>query len=193
MIPPESDKPETVPALAYHLGGGLFNLLTALAPLPVGFSSAGLYVRTFCILLGSISLALALLNLIPLKMSMPNDGYNVMRIRRSVPDRIAVYNILRINAFADRTPSETPAELYAYSEEGEFSRISKLLAGYRLLDLREFSRAEELFRVCARKDAASFAYYRLEAAAELLFCLILRGAPDAKLAQAYSDELRQYV
>ena len=39
MMPPDSKEPEKVPAVLYHLGGGLFNLITASTALLIFFVS----------------------------------------------------------------------------------------------------------------------------------------------------------
>ena len=193
MMPPDSDTPEKVPAVLYHMGGGLFNLLTALCTYLLFLVCRGIYLRTFLLLLCTVSLAQALLNLYPTKIQVPNDGYNIKRIRKSTADRIAVYNVLKINGYQNLSLREMPEELFSYSEEGEFSCISKLMHGYYLLDRHRFGEAEQFFRDCAEKNKKNIPYYRMEAACELLFCMILRNTPEEEIQAVCDDELKQYV
>ena len=193
MMPPDSDTPEKVPAVLYHMGGGLFNLLTALCAYLLFLVCQGRPLRIFLILLCTVSLALAILNLYPVKLQVPNDGYNIKRILKSKADRIAVYNVLKIHSYPDLSPGELPEKLYSWSDEGEFSGMSKLMRGYYLLDQHRFDEAEQFFRAAAEKNDKSIGYYRLEAACELLFCLLLRNAPEEEIQAVYDDELKQYI
>ncbi len=193
MMPPDSDTPEKVPAVLYHMGGGLFNLLTALCAYLLFLACQGRPVRIFLILLGTSSLALAFLNLYPAKLQVPNDGYNIKRIRKSTADRIAAYHVLKINGYPDLSPGEMPEELYTWSDEGEFSGMTKLMRGYYLLDQHRFDEAEQFFREGAAKSENSIVYYRLEAASELLFCLLLRNAPEEEIQAVCDEELKAYI
>ncbi|MBR2811671.1 MAG: hypothetical protein IKD69_09855 [Solobacterium sp.] len=192
MVPPASDHPEDVPCLLYHAGGGLANVVTALFSLIGLLVSGNLYVRAFLFLTGSISTAQALLNLVPSMIQLPNDGYNMRCCKESREDRIAMYSILRRQAYPDRTPSEMPASLFSYSEEGKYSRVSKLLHGSFLLDQLRFREAEAFFADCARDDEAAFPYYRLEGACEQLFCLLVLGEKE-KITDVYDDALQDYL
>ena len=209
MIPPETDKPEKAPALLYHAGGGIFNLITAAISVAFCLLSGSLYVRVFFHMLGLISLILGITNLIPQKAQVPNDGYNIWRILKSEADRIAIYNILRISGYQDLSPGEMPVDVFIPVEKGctsigadqdtdsddkgAYSRVSKMMYGYYLLDRKEFPEAEEMFAECAKKDEKSFTYYRLEAAGELLFCKLIRDAAPSEIILLYDRELAGYI
>lgn len=194
MVPPDSDEPEKVPAMMYHFGGGLFNILTVLITLPFALKAENLYAGVFLYMMIIISVSQILMNLVPMKLPLPNDGYNMMLIRRSIDDRIAMYNILRMKAYSDQRPSRMPEKLFVFSEEGEYSRISKLMYASRLLDEKQIGEAEEVFRECARKDDRTPGeYYRLEAACGLLFCLLTERAPVQEIEQVYDEELKKYI
>lgn len=192
MIPPENDHPEKVPAVLYHLGGGIFNLLTAAISILLFLSVHILFLRQFLILLACVSIALAILNLVPMTISVPNDGYNALRAMKCEADKVAMYRILRINGISDLTPSEMPPELYEYSEEGEYSRVSKMLRSYYHLDRKEFEEAEKLLSECAVKDSKSITYYRLESSSELLFCKLIRHASKQEIDDLFDAELKDY-
>lgn len=193
MMPPESGTPEKVPAVLYHAGGGMFNLLSALIALPPLFYSGNTDLRVFCLMMISCSLALALLNLFPAKTNIPNDGYNCKLILENVNDRIAIYNILSIQGREELSPSEIPQRFYTYSEEGEYSRVMKLMNGYRMLDEENFIEAERFFNEAALDDDLAIPYYRMQALSELLFCRIMNQTPSKEIEAVYDEELQQYL
>ena len=163
MMPPDSKEPEKVPAIPYHLGGGIFNLLTALTALLIFFVSDYYYLKVFCVLIGMFSFVLAALNLIPGIISAPNDGYNAKLCRKSQADRKSIYHMLRISGNLTQSPGEIPESEFSYSEDGVYAPIMSFLKGYHYLDRGDISNAELLFEKCADKEKNSMTYYRIEA------------------------------
>lgn len=192
MVPPESDAPEKVPAVLYHAGGGLANLLSVAFTFLSDISDSR-YVLAFELIFVASAYAMALMNLFPLKVFVPNDGYNIMLILKNKEDRIAMYNLLRLRAYDDIRPSQQPEKYYAYSEKGEYSQVSKMLYGTRLLDSGAFAEAENLFRECAVNEKKAISYYRLESACEQLFCMIIRNADRKEMDELMTDELKKYI
>jgi len=193
MLPPISEEPEKTPMLLYHFGGGFFNVLTAVVALPFYVWSTNVYIREIFILLFAISLGMALLNLVPAKIITPNDGYNMKLAMKNPADRKAMYHILNISGNQEQSLGEMPASFFECDEESEYRVAMQMLGGYRHLDKDESEEAELLFRQAAMNDEKSIRYYRLEAAKELIFCMILRQAPKEEVDAAFDDELREYL
>ena len=82
LMPPDSDDPKKVPCFLYHLGGGLFNFLTAVIAFPAAFATHSNILRPFFLVLGMLSFFQALMNLIPLKGQIPHDGYTILMMIR---------------------------------------------------------------------------------------------------------------
>jgi hypothetical protein len=96
MAPPE--KEEDFKFVLYNLGGGLLNLiccLVAIIPLVFvrGFGTAEYILAGF----SAAQLTMALVNLIPINLVSPNDGYNVMVASRSPDAKHGMYVMLRVN------------------------------------------------------------------------------------------------
>ena len=193
MLPEERDAPENVPQVLYHFGGGLFNLLTALISVPFFFLSAQRYVKVLFLMLGVLSLALALLNLTPVKITVPNDGYNIRLVLTSPDDRRAMYHILQIMGHPEQSAGEMPENYIEYNEQGEYAATMKYLCGLRHLDRLELQKAEKRFKEAVETSPAGMAYYRLEAKKELLFCLLVQGAGSEEISDIYDDELKHYI
>ncbi|MGX8716137.1 MAG: hypothetical protein ACSW8A_10345, partial [Lachnospiraceae bacterium] len=175
------------------LGGGLFNLITAFLSFLLFVQSDFIYLRAFFLLLGAISAAQALINLVPIKGTVYNDGYNVRLSLISPADRISMYRILRIAGHIELSPRQMPEAYFACQDEGEYAEITHMMRGYYLMDREEFAEAEALFTGCARGREGSAGYYRLEAKTDLLLCLLMRGADDVEIANVYDKELQDYL
>ena len=193
MLPPETDEPEKLSSVPYHLGGGLFNLLTAAFAVPFCFLIENKYGMLFFLILFMISLYFALLNLFPTKIITPNDGYNIKLALKNPADRRAMYHMLQISGSVDLSPGEMPESYFEISEDGEYSGTMKLMRAYRHLDSGEWEKAEDLFREVTSDTEKTAKYYRLEARKELLFCMLLREAPADDIQAIFDDELKKYL
>jgi hypothetical protein len=195
MLPPETRPAETVPVVPYYLGGGLFNLLTALLAVPAGFAAENRYVKAVLILLGVVSAAQALMNLIPSGQFVLNDGYQIRQIRNSPADRAVVCNSLRISGHSELSFSEMPEAYFAIPDDTcAYAYIAEMLRGQYMLDCGNFQEAEALFvRCCGRKRTDQRDLYQSEAASSLLLCMLLRGADADEIGQVYDSNLQQYL
>lgn len=193
MLPPDGCEPEKTPIVLYYLGGGLFNILTAVLSFVLLIRSDNVYVKTFVLFLGAISAAQAVINLVPLKGTVYNDGFNIRLSLTSPADRITMYRILRISGHPDLSPGQMPEEYFMCQDQGEYAEISRMMRGYYMLDRKEYAEAERLFTGCARSREGLPELYRLEAKAALLLCLLMRGADDLEISSVYDKELQKYL
>ena len=193
MLPPDTDHPENAPAVAYHLGGGLFNLLTTAISIMIFLVSQNTYAKEFLVIMASLNGALAMINLTPAKIKVPNDGYNVKCIIKNTSDRISIYNMLRIMGHTDLSPSEMPKEYFTCHDDGEYASLSHMMRGYYLLDQKQYKDAEDQFRYCIKSDTENVEYYNLEAGSMVLLCLLMRQAEPQMIDEAYNETLKQYI
>ena len=193
LMPPDSDDPKKVPCFLYHLGGGLFNFLTAVIAFPAAFATHSNILRPFFLVLGMLSFFQALMNLIPIKGQIPNDGYNILMMIRKPAERAAMYKTLTINGllFNGSTPSQIPSELYDLGAEGFYNIVETILKGEARIDSLDFEGAEKLFSESA--DNNTIKYYQLEGRSELLFCKIMNGAPAEEIDRIYDTELANFI
>ncbi len=194
MIPPECPEPEKAPFMLYHAGGGILNLLTALICLPVGLLPENYWVKTALVMLGGVSVIQGLMNLIPMNIKLPNDGYNLLNMKKNVIDRVSVYKQLRLNGllYEGKTYSEIPDELFELGRGGSFGSFSQMVKGAKYLEKLDFAGAAVQFEQCAGDDNP-IDIYRYEAKAELMFCKIMEGAPAEEIDALYNKELEKYM
>ena len=192
-MPPESDDPKKVPCFLYHLGGGLFNFITAIIAFPIAFATNSNILRPFFLVLGMLSLFQAFMNLIPKKGQIPNDGYNILMMLRKPAERVAMYKTLKVNGllFKGSTPSQIPSELYDLGAEGFYNVVETILKGAERIDSLDFEGAEKLYSESA--DNNTIKYYQLEGRSELMFCKIMNGAPAEEIDKVYDTELAKFI
>ena len=193
LMPPESDDPQKVPFFLYHAGGGIFNLLTAAIAIPIALNVESTILNIFLLVLAFISIILGLTNLIPLKVQVPNDGYNIMMMLRKSSERTAIYKMLKVNGllFNGLTPSKISPEYIELGSEGFYKSAENLLKGNVLIDQFNFEEAEKHFDEGAKDD--TIAYYQLESRSELFFCKIMNKASAEEIDALYDKELAKYI
>ncbi len=196
MIPPETDDPEKTPYFWYNVGGGLFNILTALLCIPFILLTEGIVTKGFLVF-AVISVAFALTNLIPLrKGQIANDGGNILQLYRNPYDRGVLWRQFTINArqtLGERL-KDMPESLFATpTDSGSYiSVVMYHLRGLYLLEHRDFSTAEAMFRQCAEHSDV-LDIHRNEALCEMLFCRIMQNAPTEEINELYDADLQKYV
>ena len=193
MLPPKDVEDKDVDIVPYYLGGVLFNLITGLILIPLFLLCDNIFVKIIIYMLGAISLAMVFLNLYPQKIMMPNDGYCVKLARKNQEDHDELVRMLRIEGDREHRLRQMDENYFVYSEEGELSVSGKLMAALRYEDMHEFEKAEELLRESADKEKSTIKYHRLEAACELLFCLIMNNRDGVEIEKLYDEELQKYL
>ena len=191
MMPPETDTPENNPFLLYFAGGGLFNLLTALICLPLAACIKNSYAAQPFLITGLISLYLAIFNLVPMNLQLPNDGYNMMMFRRSREQRITLYQNLRVNGLLYRglTLSEMPETLFTI---GDGTGFGDMIHASLLIEQHDFPAAEALLEAAAQSGRLP-GYYENECMCEILFCKIMNRAPEDEIRSVYGKTLQDFI
>ena len=198
LMPPDTDKPENAPYFLYHLGGGLFNAVTA--------AICGIFMlitesRTADLLLGTaavLSLFLGLTNLIPMGKAMANDGTNLYLLKRSPALRKTLYNQLYINGmlYQGVLPRDIPSEYFADVEDdgkmGIHSCVVPMLKASLAIDVKDFTTAQAEFEHIL-EDEKLIPIYKNECTCELIFCKIMNGASKEEIYELYDKTIQSYV
>ncbi len=201
LMPPETDSPENAPYFLYHLGGGLFNIVTA--------AICGIFMlitdsKTADLLLGTavaLSLFLGLTNLIPMGKSSANDGTNLYLLKRSPVLRRVLYNQLYINGLLYQgvlprgIPSEYFSDIVDDGKMGVHSCVMPMLQGALAVDIKDFTAAQAKFEyiLSDENEEKLIPIYRNECTCELMFCKIMNGASAEEIDELYDKNLQSYV
>lgn len=191
MLPPEGD-PETIPVRLYNLGGVMMNVLwgalgvlgAAISPQPVVQSGLSLFAAS--------GFLMALLNGIPLRGTVDNDGYNLRAALACGAPRRALWVQLQVaGAMAQGLRlREMPEEWFRWPEETDLSNsLCAAAAVYccnRLLDEHRLAECRE--RITALLDGAPglTPLYRGLLAGDRMFLELLRG--DIAAVQALDTQ-----
>ena len=191
------DSPEDIPYFWYHAGGGLFNILTAVIMGSVSLIlKDGSQVKTIVSLIAVVSLFIALLNLIPMKLSgVQNDGANILLQLRSPEERKYLLNGLIIagNMYQGKTLYELPEKLFDGADAaGDLGKVQLAIdkAG-RSADLFDFETARDMYERILENDSL-VEILANECRCELMFCYIMLGESKEKIDELY-DDVKKYI
>ena len=192
MMPPECKSAEEIPFFWYNFGGGLFNLICAAIFIPVGRLIPGFYGSVPVLLFGMVSLVQALLNLIPMNLQVPNDGYNILTMSRDKPLRMSFYKQFRINGllYDGYELSQIPQELFDFGDDK--TGIGDMMKASLCIDTKDFENAKRLM-LEAIENGKLNAIYELECRSELLFCKIMTGESPDEIETFYDKTLKSYI
>ncbi len=196
LAPPDVKNPEKMPFFWYNFGGGLFNLLTALICLPFILIAENKLLKIVLIVFAVTSVFSGLVNLIPLKLAVSNDGMNILTFLRNPYANGICTNQLKINALQTRGTrlKDMPENLFEYDENQTDSFSSTMLAlkASRLADEFKFEEAEQLYdKYLDNPKIPQILYY--EALCELLFCKLINGASKETIEEIYDKDLQNYI
>lgn len=192
MTPPAWDSTKPYPYLLYNLGGGLNNLISTVLVLPL-YLLENKYVSILVTVFVFWGLLMALLNLVPLEIGVPNDGHNILNCTKDKRNQKAFYDQLQLNAELTRGTmyEEINPELF---ELGDTTEITNCLTGaVRLFEYvyrtarGESERArwcmESLQKNIKNIPSAFAAVINLEKMGEM----ILQHAPVEEIAAYYKN------
>ncbi len=196
LIPPETNTPEKLPFLLYHLGGVLLNLIFAAASAMPCLHDIGLGLKIPLAAFALQNSLKFLLNILPFSYPVSTDGRNALILQKSKFDRKALYIQLRYTGLLAQglTPSQTASMLPDIGEpdkNSSFGYILNMIKLYQLLDNFRFSEAET---ICSQllNDPHIQQIYLRNIKCELLFCKIVCGCEKTEIQQLYND-LKDYI
>lgn len=177
MAPPDMVDGK-MPYMLYYLGGGLFNLLLSI----VGFTGAlfckeGSGMLLFCMVLGIIGIAYALVNLIPMELSEGNnDGYNIRAIRKHPEEKRALW--IQMKVMEQLTEGvrlkDMPEEWFTLpSDEAMQSSICSVLGALacsRLVDSMELQEADDLMKRMLEMETGMPRFYKNLLLEDRIYC-----------------------
>lgn len=189
LEPPEYN--DHFPYFWYNFGGGLFNLLlAALFLVIVLFNNNALIILGAIIGLG-INILLALTNLIPLQLGVPNDGYNIYHMYKEPNCRFGLYAQMKSYSllakkikFEDMDPTLFKIPDHANLDNHLFQSI--FFNQLNLLhEQHHFDQALKLLEKI-NHDCNLIQIYQNELDCEYLFYLIYQNPSDSTIKERYS-------
>lgn len=190
------ENPEDMPYFWYHFGGGFFNIICAVIGLLGYIACENKYAEVIFVLFCGVSALLALMNLIPLNMGVPNDGYNIYLLHKSALNRKLIFNSLVINGMQYKGTKlrDMPDELFegADAHGGIYETSIACIAASKKLDKHDFQGAKILFLKLLDNESL-LGLYRNECKCELMFTRIVTGDSREEAEEYYDKALKQYI
>lgn len=195
LEPPDGDE---VPFRLYNLGGGLANLLSALAAALTAFLLPFPW-PVFLLIFAAAGLFLGAVNLIPLSMDgVANDGFNLHLLSRSPQARRTFALQLRCHALLQRgiPLRDQPARWFQLPQDLEpqdpFTAAALSFLPSRLMDQGDLSGAEAAFRTLLDVPSGLLDIQRWDLTVDLLSCSLLLGRSQEELAPLRTPALLHY-
>lgn len=186
MSPPEWKEDEPFPYVWYNLGGGIMNLVLSLLAVPLFFVNVPFlaWVGVFSIIIGVL---LAITNLIPMTVGVPNDGKNCLLCRRSKENRRALYLQLKLNALMSggMEIKDIPRELFQMGEEAVLNPLTcyvRLVEYYQSVAKGEEEAAEQLLSTLEKEAEDLPTAFLNSIDLERIYRMLLQKRPVEELA-----------
>ncbi len=198
MTPPDCPI-EDLKYVWYNLGGVLFNILFSAVAIILWWDVVkNEFVNIFLMLFALIGVLLALMNGIPLKLFISNDGMNLKRLYSSIEARRIFANSLKVNSMIQdgKRPKEMPEECFWLADEINFNDYFAMqqynfVAGL-YLDKEQYDEAYNMYdEIIAHKDEILELFY-VEAVCEFVYLSLLRGDKD-KAVEFLDDKVKTYI
>jgi len=190
MAPPEL-RDGRMPVMLYNISGPAANIISAAALCALYFLLRGTLFGAVCLVIAVIGLFLGLMNGIPMRGAMDNDGRNALSLGKNPAAMRALWVQLKINELtsAGIRLKDMPGEYFEMpDEEGMNNALVASLAVFRanrMLDAQDFSGADALMRqLMSRKNAVPGIYAHLMTC-DRIFCAAVSGA-DRNTVEAFA-------
>ena len=180
LIPPSYRS--NFPFFFYNAGGGIFNLLTAiLVVVLINVFNLNYVIKIILITIGIVNGYLGLINLIPLIISLPNDGYNILSIIKDTESRYCFYAKFMISYIQTYNVRFQDIDVSLFEMPANANFNNPLLQEQLKFDEAKIL-TEKILNECKLTD-----YYRNSLNSEYLFYLLMENANSSKVNDLYYE------
>lgn len=198
MTPPDCPI-EELKFVWYNLGGVLFNLLFSAVAIVLWWNIVeNEFMSIFLMLFALLGGLFALMNGIPLKLFVSNDGMNTIRLHSNIEARRIFANSLRVNAMIQdgMRPKEMPEECFWHPDEIDFKDYFAIqqynfVAGL-YLDKEQYDEAYQMYSEMVAHKGELLELFYIEAVCEFVYLSLLRGDKD-KAVELLDDKVKTYI
>ena len=183
----------------YNLGGVLFNLLFSVIALILWWNVVeNEFACIFLMLFALFGVLFALMNGVPMKMFVSNDGMNTKRLRSNIEARRIFANSLRVNALVQDgvRPKDMPEDFFKLDDKIDFKdyfvmqQYHFVVALY--LDKQQYDDAYRMYdEIVAHKGEVLELFY-VEAVCELIYLSLLKGEKE-KATELLDKKMEMYI
>ena len=201
MCPPASSgRTERIPYVLYNLGGSILNAVSALIFLGLYFLSDGIpYLPAFFLLMGITGIGLALMNGIPMRGTVNNDGHNALSLGRAPAALRSYWLQMKINEQMAKgiRLKDMPEEWFQFPSEGEMQNsMAATIAVFcanRLMDEHRFKEAANLIDQLLSMDTAIISIHRCLLICDRLYCELIGDNKETKIHKLLTIEQVRFM
>lgn len=197
LLPPENGDSD-FGIMLYNLGGVIFNLMFSVISgilLWTCHESLSPYLNIFLMLFSGVGICFFLVNGIPSTFSgIPNDGYNILRLREDKFSTQVFLDSLRFLAKTQsgKRPHEAMEEYYSDNKQLDMSspfHVCALTMDLAVaLDRLDFDKAHNLIALAEERWNEIIQIYKNEIAMERLFLNLIDNGDKSKIEEAINDK-----
>lgn len=193
MRPPVREKDGTFPYMLYNMGGAILNFATAAMSGAIGAMAHGSMGGEFCLIFAGAGILMGIINGVPMRLSINNDGMNAKMMKKDSMAREAFYVQLDLNAKCSDGVrlKDMGEEFYSLPKDAD---LSELLVGYQKLlaydyyaECYDFNKANACIEELEAVKDKMADYLKNAVGVERLFLLILADAPKELIAFYYES------
>lgn len=200
MMPPKV-KDGKFPFIMYNYGGGLMNLIVAGVGILLTILMEGMpiFISAILILMSAGGIFAGITNLVPLKIGVSNDGYNVISMLKDENARRGFYVLLRVNGLQSQGMRMKDMDLEAFKiNEGSdltnpLNTSLKLLEYNWYLDNLDFESARQCMEDFVPWMDKIIPLFRYEIKCERMFLELIGSCNKEVIDSIYDKELRKYL
>lgn len=198
LTPPDAPL-DKIPVFWYNFGGVLANILFMLPAIPIIYMAENPLVVESAAIFMLANAFLILMNGVPMKIGgAPNDGYNMLSLRKHSVSKRAFVESLRANALLQNgiRPKDMPEEWFRVPEEINYKNQLEisipLMAISRQMDELRFAEALQQLESLYEHKQEILGLFVKEIACELVSLRLVTGNTEG--AKALLDKnLKQYI
>lgn len=198
MSPPEFVN-NKIPYILYNLGGIIFNLITGIISIVMFFLFYGNHFVSIPLLIFAVcNLGFFLINGIPLKGTVNNDGSNTIQISKSQSEMRSFRNQLKIAEYTANNYrlKDMPDNLFEYEDNNNEVMNISIKANYcnRLIDQHRFNDALVMIDSLTSEETNLMPVLEFMLLCEKVYCMSISCTLKNQIDEIYNEkQFKQYL
>ena len=198
LMAPPNFKNGKMPFILYNLGGVIFNLIFAISGLYLYLFYDYIYLKSFGIIMAIIGLFYAIINGVPLGLSVNNDGYNVLLLLKNKEAVYAFWLQMKINEalLLGTSLKDMNKNWFKIDDNNLNNSMINTIKVYncnRLLDEKKFEKAYYEMDKLLESDQKIVDIHRNLLILDCIYCEIILKNNDKYLKKYHDNLLQRFI
>lgn len=186
-----------IPYLLYNLGGVIFNVFSAIIFLILYLNTDIFLIKSFSMIMTFVGLFYAIMNGIPLKLEINNDGYNVLLMLKNKETIRAFWLQMKINEqllYGIRL-KDMESAWFKVSNDVNNSLVNTIMvfACNRLIDEKKFSEAYEEIDKLLNSDMKMVNIHYFSLVLNAIYLELVLNNNDKYMKMYHDNEIQRFI